>query len=266
MMGIVEKKLLVESGWTQKSFQLYKEWGGDILVDEEWITSRRRIVRHYLPTEHLLPFVQSEKARSYFSDLYARRSARTVSNPVVIDVLDATREASRSAHRWRDRASTNWEIGWRGRAGNASSEKRYWYDLKERGIIHLHRSGVLRYVGVSPQGMGVYEYGDGGLQCLHSTLHPVGVDRNVVEGHPEILFVPSKDQKFRLKDVEFTLFGLSRDVEGYERSNSPRMKYTPPVEEEEWHQEWRDSGLLESSTRKTATDEAFQANSPRLSV
>ena len=49
--------------------------------------------------------------------------------------------------------------------------------------------GTLRYAGSTPQGMAVYEYGDGGMSCLHSTLHPVGVERSPVECHPETLFV-----------------------------------------------------------------------------
>jgi hypothetical protein len=53
-------------------------------------------------------------------------------------ILDAVREASRSAHRWRDRAEDRWNSGQKNAAGTASSTKKYWYGLKDAGIIAIH--------------------------------------------------------------------------------------------------------------------------------
>jgi len=72
-----------------------------------------------------------------------------------MDILVATREASRSAHRWRDAAAAFYESNQHGFAGHASRKKSAMYVLKEKGIAHLHRSGAARYAGVSPQGMGL---------------------------------------------------------------------------------------------------------------
>jgi hypothetical protein len=74
--------------------------------------------------------------------------------------------------------------------------------------------------------MAVYEYGDGGKSCFHSTLHPAGVERIAIQDHPEKLFVPAKNQKCRLRDVEHTL-GTSRDSTGYETSEAPRIPREP---------------------------------------
>jgi hypothetical protein len=87
----------------------------------------------------------------------------------------------------------------------------------------LHRAGELRYIGATPQGMAVYEYGDGGMSCFHSTLHPVGAEQTPVPDHPETLFVQAKKQKLRLIDVEQSLCFLPTDATGYERSAAPRI-------------------------------------------
>jgi hypothetical protein len=150
---------------------------------------------------------------------HPRRAER---EEVRIPLLDAVREASRSAYRWRDRAAARWDAGERASAAAASEEKRYWYRLKDMGIMALHRAGELRYIGASPQGMAIYEYGDGGMACFHSTLHPVGVERIPTQGHSETLFVVAKKQKVRLVDVSYTLRELPNHMSGYERSLAPK--------------------------------------------
>ncbi len=141
------------------------------------------------------------------------------------DLLLCIREASRAAHRERDAASDAYNEGRHILAGNARLRKNKWYALKDRGIVAAHKQGLLRYIGASPQGMAVYEYGDGGMSCFHSTLHPVGAERTPVEGHPETLLVPAKDKVrgVSLARVETTLSALPADTTGYERSSAPRV-------------------------------------------
>ncbi len=154
--------------------------------------------------------------------------------PRRIDLLDAVREMSRSAHRWRDRAATYYGEDQFRRATNAKNKKQHCYSLKERGIVALHQQGVLRYAGASPQGMAVYEYGDGGMACLHSCLHPRGVERTQVPDHPETLEVTAKKQRVRICDAEHTILGAQVPVTpwctypDYERVQPPRKERTGP--------------------------------------
>jgi hypothetical protein len=142
------------------------------------------------------------------------------------DLLLCIREASRAAHRERDAAQVAYQAGRHTLAGNCKDRKNHWYRLKDRGIVTAHRQGLLRYVGASPQGMAIYEYGDGGRSCFHSTLHPAGIERTPVENHPEILMVEAKDKikGISLNRVKVTLLALPDDFSGYERSASPAMK------------------------------------------
>src|ERR1035437_205725 len=121
--------------------------------------------------------------------------------PCIVSTLDATREMSRSAHRWRDRAAAYYDDERHKLARRAKLKKEECYQLKERGIIAMHRAGDLRYIGASPQGMAVYAYGDHNLACLHSCLHPAGVERVPVPNHPEVLLVPGKKQLIRICDA-----------------------------------------------------------------
>ncbi len=146
-------------------------------------------------------------------------------------LLLCVREASRAAHRERDSAQAAYQAGRHTLAQNAKSRKKHWYDLKDQGIVAAHRQDLLRYVGASPQGMAVYEYGDGGMSCFHSTLHPVGTERRTVEHHPEILMVEAKDKVKGVshKRVEATLSALPDDFSGYERSEAPAIKQTKRI-------------------------------------
>jgi hypothetical protein len=147
-----------------------------------------------------------------------------------IRLLDAIREISRSAHRWRDRAAAHYEASHYKRATSAKGKKDACYALKERGIMEGHRLGILRYAGASPQGMGVYEYGDGGMSCFHSCLHPRGAERALIPDHPETLLVAAKRQQVRICDAEFTLQAIpivsyaDPRWQDYERSSPPRMR------------------------------------------
>ena len=145
--------------------------------------------------------------------------------PHSIDLLDAIREVSWSAHRWRDRAAAHYSNHEYKRATSSKVKKVACYNLKERGIAAAHQAGLLRYVGSSPQDMGVYAYGNAGTACFHSCLHPVGGQRTLVPDHPEVLFVPAQKQRKRICDVEFTLVALpAPDPAIYERSSPPRVR------------------------------------------
>jgi hypothetical protein len=82
----------------------------------------------------------------------------------------------------------------------------------------------MRYAGASLQGMGIYEYGDGGKACLHSCLHPVGAERTLITDHPETLLVKAKRQVHRICDAELTLACLPEPGDRYERSPPPRVR------------------------------------------
>jgi hypothetical protein len=141
------------------------------------------------------------------------------------DLLLCIREASRAAHRWRDASREYYSTGRHDLAVKARKCKDKWYGLKDRGIVAAHKQSLVRYIGASPQCMAVYEYGDGGMSCYHSTLHPAGAERTPVEGHPESLFVPAKDKAkgISIARVEATLSALPPDTTGYERSSAPHV-------------------------------------------
>jgi hypothetical protein len=209
---------MTEAGWTETAISRFLP--APVIEERRSSIYGKYRVRLWDAPSVLLA-AQGEPCRTYFAAIEKRRTKSTQHK--VIDVLDATREASRSAHRWRDRASDAWDSGRRAYAATCSANKRHWYSLKEQGIVALHRAGTLRYAGSTPQGMAVYEYGDGGMSCLHSTLHPVGVERSPVEGHPETLFVIAKRQELKLRDVEITLQCLPCDTQGYEKSAPPHI-------------------------------------------
>jgi hypothetical protein len=144
------------------------------------------------------------------------------------DLLLCIREASRAAHRERDRAATSYLTRRHRMAGNAKKRKEEWYALKDRGIVAAHKQGRLRYVGKTQQQLAVYEYGDGGLSCFHCTLHPAGVEQSLTIGHPENIFVESKakGKGISLKRVRVTLEGLDDVPEDYIRASAPRIERT----------------------------------------
>jgi len=126
-----------------------------------------------------------------------------------MDILVATREASRSAHRWRDAAAAFYESNQHGFAGHASRKKSAMYVLKEKGIAHLHRSGAARPLcRRESAGDGVNEYGDGGKACLHSRVHPTGAGRQPIPERPEVLLVPATRQRVKMTDVIAALSAL----------------------------------------------------------
>jgi hypothetical protein len=181
---------------------------------------------HYFPKRVGYAILSRDKRRlDRALQKHTRDAASRLPSPQH-DLLLCIREASRAAHRERDAAQIAYQQGRHTLAGNAKRRKDKWYCLKDRGIVTAHRQGLLRYVGVSPQGLAVYEYGEGGMCCFHSTLHPVGAERRQVEGHPETLLVPAKNKVrgVSLLRVETTLTAVPEDLSGYERSAPPRIE------------------------------------------
>lgn len=89
---------------------------------------------------------------------------------------------------------------------------------------------MVRYIGASPQGLAVYEFGDGGMSCFHSTWHPRGVERTPVSDHPETLFVVAKEKHrgLSLARVEATLQAFPLDLfADYDRTEAPTK--TPSI-------------------------------------
>ncbi len=132
-----------------------------------------------------------------------------------LPLLVAIREVSRAAHRWRDASQRQYQVGNYGLARYSSHQKRHFYALKERGIVEGYRQGLLRYVGQSPQGLAVYEYGEGGMACFHSRLHPIGTRSSLVPDHPETLFVTAKHATRHVADAEATLRDLPTTMDGF---------------------------------------------------
>jgi hypothetical protein len=149
--------------------------------------------------------------------------------PHALPLIDAIRTISRSAHAWRDRAATRYDNSRYALASQAKKQKEACYQLKERGIAAAYLSGDLRYVGQSPQGMGVYEYGQGGRACFHSCLHPSGVERTSLLDHPETLLVAAKRLEHRICDAICTLKPLPMPGPEFERSAAPRIARAPII-------------------------------------
>ncbi len=210
------KKDLLAMGWTQGAIERFLPYPD--------IESRRHgNGRHdiYLwATDTVEQARQLPEVQLYFDRLQKRHRRVTKSLPL----LDAIREISRAAHRWRDAASAQFEARNYGLATYSSSRKNYFYELKERGIAAAYGQGLLRYAGQTPQGMAVYEYGAGGMSCFHSCFHPAGVARRIVEDHPETLFVAAKKQRELVGDAERTLLGLPVPGAEFERSDPPRVE------------------------------------------
>jgi hypothetical protein len=223
--GVIEAKKLKDrdGAWTEAAIRKFLP-SADIEVRRSYQHGNYK-VRIF----RLVDVVTAEKSELFSAHrmMYLRRLKRQ-GEVATLPLIDAIREASRSAHRWRDRAASRWARSARKAAGSASHEKSRWYALKDRGIAAAYENGLLRYAGGSPQGMAVYEYDGGGMSCFHSTLHPANTVRNILDGHPEVLMVPAKRQELRLKDVEHTLSSLPEiDSQKYERSSAPQRKAEP---------------------------------------
>ncbi len=215
----INKSDLISRGWTQGAIKKFLPAPR---------VERRYSYRHghyfvYLYDPHAVEEAEREPVvKAYLPGVRALQRKRTARVPIAMPLLDAIREASRAAHRWRNAAQAHYVGGRHGLAGHARRQKERLYDLKERGIAAAFKQGLLRYAGLSPQGMGVYEYGKGGKACFHSCIHPVGVERSPVEGHPEILEVKAKQQSHAMADAEFTLSELPEPWPEFERTAPPQ--------------------------------------------
>ena len=215
----INKGDLISRGWTEGAI---KKFLPAPLVE------RRCCYRHghylvYSYDLHAVEKAEREPAvKAYLAGVRALQRKRAARVPIAMPLLDAIREVSWSAHRWRDAAEAHYRGGCHGPAGHARRQKERLYHLKDRGIAAAFQKGLLRYAGTSPQGMAVYEYGEGGNSCFHSCLHPAGVECKPVEGHPLILKVKAKPRKHAMADAEFTLSALPEPGEEFERTSPPQ--------------------------------------------
>jgi hypothetical protein len=215
----INKGSLLAEGWTEGAIKKF-------LPPPE--IEQRRSYEHGKYTVYLFDptavdaALRKPEVQEYLANIRIRREKRAARVPSAIPLIDAIREISRSAHRWRDAAQAQYQAGNHGLAGHSKREKERLYGLKERGIAAAYKEGLLRYAGASPQGMGVYEYGEGGKSCFHSCLHPAGVERKPVAGHPEVLEVTAKPQEHAMADADFTLSALPEPGNEFERTAPPR--------------------------------------------
>ncbi len=212
------KKDLQAKGWTEGAIKRF--------LPRPQIENRSNYYGSYRvyqwATELVDEVRKTPEVQEYFDSLKKRQQRRQSREPEPLPLLTAIREISRAAHRWRDAASKQYEAGNYGLASYSSSRKSHCYALKERGIAAAYLQGLLRYAGQTPQGMALYEYGDGGMSCFHSCLHPVGVERRDVEGHMEVLFVETKKAQHLVEDAESALSELPVPGETFERVSPPR--------------------------------------------
>jgi hypothetical protein len=102
----LETKHLIEAGWTETAISCFLS----APVIEERRSSIHGKCNVRLGDAASVPLsAQGEPRRAYFAALKKRRTK--VQQLKVIDVLDTNREASRSAHRWRDRVPDAWDTG-----------------------------------------------------------------------------------------------------------------------------------------------------------
>jgi len=221
-MGTYCKKDLLELGWTEGAIRRFLPAPK---IETRRLAYRRGRYDVYLWPKAIVNAIrQQPEVEQYLDRVRQSNEKRQQREAVALPLLDAIREVSRAAHRWRDAASAQYEAGTYGLATHSSRRKRRLYELKERGIAEAYKQGLLRYAGQTAQELAVYEYGDGGMSCFHSCLHPVGVERPLVAEHPETLFVTAKKQAQHIADVETTLRNLPIPGKQFEWSSPPSHK------------------------------------------
>lgn len=127
----INKTNLLSRGWTEGSI---KRFLPPPTVER----------RHHYTGGYYLVYLYDPKAieeaerdpavQQYLANVRARQERRMAQLPKRIPLIDAIREASRAAHRWRDAAQTQYQARNHGLAGHAKREKERLYSLKERGI------------------------------------------------------------------------------------------------------------------------------------
>jgi hypothetical protein len=213
----MQRQHLEEAGWTKTAISRF--------LPPPTVTQhtygKQRYITHTWEAAAVLAALQQEECRAFFARLQARRD-KEPALPETIDVLTATQEASRAAHRWRDAGSAQYEAGNYGLASTSSANKRHFYRLKDQGIVHLHKTGVLPYIGASPQGW--LSTSTGTAACLASTPRCIRWGRSVRRCRTILRCSRCPQRReVRIADVEHTLGCLPAESDGYERSASPKF-------------------------------------------
>ncbi len=167
-------------------------------------------------------------------DLEPKRTV-TLKPPVEVDLLAAIFTVNRTAKRYRDKAGAHYGSRQYGFATNAREVKERMYELKDRGITHAYRQGLLRATGTH----GPLTYYEGGGYRFHSLLRPVHLQLPVLgEETVQVEAKPKGKREVRLKDAEFTLDQLpALNVTGFERHSFPpreRRRRWREDQEDDW--------------------------------
>jgi hypothetical protein len=210
---------LIDNGWTQMSINRFLP---QPRMESQYSRLHGNCTTYYWSKEVVNAVLSKPEVRAYFEEL-KRRRASADSGPRELPLLDAVCEASRSAQRYLDLANGAWGSGDRPGAGRCVAREFRFLKQKYRGILALHKLGIVRYVGSDAQGMAVYEYGDAVIRCFLSTLHPDSAKQVPVVGRLEVLPVSTKAQKYRISDVAYTIGLLPSDRTGYVPSKAPAV-------------------------------------------
>lgn len=141
---------------------------------------------------------------------YRRHSPRS------IDFISALFVVNQSAKRYGDMASNCHYHGFRGFASHASDKMKKLLALKDKGVVHCVRNGLLNYVGIDGN-FALYRSADG-QYYVHSGLWPESADMSEV-GEDDLAKASAKNSKKRylLKDAVFSLKHLPDGHEGFNR-------------------------------------------------
>lgn len=137
-------------------------------------------------------------------------------SPRSIDFISALFVVNQSAKRYGDMASNCHYHGLRGFAIHASDKMKELLALKDKGVVHCVRDGLLHFVGIDGN-LALYRSADG-QYYVHSGLWPESADMSEV-GEDELDKASAKNSKKRylLKDAVFSLEHLPGGHEGFNR-------------------------------------------------
>lgn len=149
------------------------------------------------------------------------RQRRTLKQrpPNDIDYTKALFVVNQSAKRYRDMASRCYRKRLHGLAGFSRDKKEKLYELKDRGLVHCFRNGLVNFEGI--HGKLAYYRSVDGQHSFHSPLFPETADISKIEDD-ELITVSAKpaQKRYLLKDAIHTLEPLPDGNDGFKRVDS----------------------------------------------